>query len=456
LVLKKREADMHFNIRRIVPFLVIIILAALAIWYLGSANAQQENGPLSASGTIEAEQLSLSSEVGGRVEEVAAQEGDKVDLDQVLIRFDDSLLKAKLLQAEAALAQAQANYDLVARGLTEEQYQLGIAAARMELLSAQQALEALYENSDLLAAAALQEIALADKAIDQANKRHTNLVTPADQADIDEARAAVVLAKDALDKAQDKFEPYEKKKEDNVIRAVLLRSVAEAQNKYDAVVTRLNNITGDANDIELTIAASDLAMAEAQKVDAERRYALLVDGPDPDDVAMAEARLDMAEAGLEAALAEPSNEQLALAQAQVDAAEAAIQVLTEQIEKLTLLSPIDGIVLERAIDPGEVALPSTPLFTLAQLDDLTITVYVPEDRYGEIMLGQSAQVEVDSFPDEVFTGLVVKIADQAEYTPRNVQTQEGRRTTVFAIKLSIKNLDGRLKPGMPADVLFEQ
>jgi multidrug resistance efflux pump len=93
---------------------------------------------------------------------------------------------------------------------------------------------------------------------------------------------------------------------------------------------------------------------------------------------------------------------------------------------------------------------------LAQLDDLTITVYVPEDRYGEIMLGQSAQVEVDSFPDEVFTGLVVKIADQAEYTPRNVQTQEGRRTTVFAIKLSVKNLDGRLKPGMPADVLFEQ
>lgn len=447
---------MHFNIRRIVPFLVIIILAALVIWYLGSANAQQENGPLSASGTIEAEQLSLSSEVGGRVEEVAAQEGDKVDLDQVLIRFDDSLLKAKLLQAEAALAQAQANYDLVARGLTEEQYQLGIAAARMELLSAQQALEALYENSDLLAAAALQEIALADKAIDQANKRHTNLVTPADQADIDEARAAVVLAKDALDKAQDKFEPYEKKKEDNVIRAVLLRSVAEAQNKYDAVVTRLNNITGDANDIELAIAASDLAMAEAQKVDAERRYALLVDGPDPDDVAMAEACLDMAEAGLEAALAEPSSEQLALAQAQVDAAEAAIQVLTEQIEKLTLLSPIDGIVLKRAIDPGEVALPSTPLFTLAQLDDLTITVYVPEDRYGEIMLGQSAQVEVDSFPDEVFTGLVVKIADQAEYTPRNVQTQEGRRTTVFAIKLSVKNLDGRLKPGMPADVLFEQ
>jgi len=447
---------MQLNLRRSVAILVIIILAAVALWYLESVNAQQENGSLSASGTIETDQLNLASEVGGRVKDVLAFEGDKVSGGQVLIRFDDSLLQVQVSQAEAALAQAQANYDLVARGLTEEQYQLSVATARMELLSAQQALDALYENSDLLAAASLQEIAQADKAIDQANKRHTNLVTPADQADIDEASAVVVLARDALDKAKDKFEPYEKKKEDNVIRANLLRSVAEAQNNYDAVITRLNNLTGDVNDIELAIAASDLAMAEAQKLDAERRYALLKDGPDPDDVALVKARLQTAEANLEAALAETSSEQLAMAQAQVDAAKAAVQVLIEQLEKLTVSSPIDGMVLERAIEPGEVALPSTPLLTLAQLDDLTITVYVPEDRYGEIMLGQAAQVKVDSFPDDVFTGLVVHIADQAEYTPRNVQTQEGRRTTVFAIKLTIKNPDGRLKPGMPADVVFDQ
>lgn len=446
---------MHFSIRRIVPVLVIILLAALAIWYLGSANAQQETGGLSASGTIETDQLNLASEVGGRIEEVLAFEGDSVDVDQVLINFDDSILQAQLKQAESALSQAEANYDLVARGLTEEQYQLGIATARMELISAQQALDALYDNSDLMAAAVLQEIALADKAIDQTNKRHTNLVTPADQADIDEARAAVVLARDALDKAQDKFEPYEKKKEDNVVRAMLLRSVAEAQNNLDAVVTRLNNLTGQANDIELAIAASNLAMAEAQKADAERRYELLKDGPNPDDVALAEARLNTAEANLAAALAAPSSEQLAIAQAQVDSAQAAVQLLIEQIDRLTISSPIDGIVLERAIEPGEVALPSTPLLTLARLEDLTITVYVPEDRYGEITLGQQALVKVDSFPDEDFTGLVVKIADQAEYTPRNVSTQEGRRTTVFAVKLAIKNLDGKLKPGMPADIYFD-
>ena len=155
-------------------------------------------------------------------------------------------------------------------------------------------------------------------------------------------------------------------------------------------------------------------------------------------------------------MADPSQEQLAAAQAQIESSEAAIQVLEAQLAKLALQSVMDGIVLERVIEPGEVAIPGTPLLTLAKLDDLTITVYVPENRYGEIRLGQSAQVYVDSFPGEVFTGLVVHIADQAEFTPRNVQTEEGRQTTVFAIKLNIENLEGKLKPGMPADITFSQ
>ena len=92
--------------------------------------------------------------------------------------------------------------------------------------------------------------------------------------------------------------------------------------------------------------------------------------------------------------------------------------------------------------------------SIGQLDQLTITVYVPEDQYGIIYLGQEADVLVDSFPGEVFRGQVKYIADQAEFTPRNVQTQEGRRSTVFAVELSILYEGGKLKSGMPADVLF--
>ena len=91
---------------------------------------------------------------------------------------------------------------------------------------------------------------------------------------------------------------------------------------------------------------------------------------------------------------------------------------------------------------------------LADLNNLTITVYVPEDRYGEISLGQFADVSVDSFPGEVFSATVIHIADKAEFTPRNVQTVEGRSSTVYAIKLKVENPEGKLKIGMPADVVF--
>lgn len=445
---------MHLNPKRFAPLLVLIVLSVVALWYLTRTQVDQNIGQLSASGTIEVVQIKLASEIGGKVTHVEVEEGDNVRAGQVLVTFDDQLLKAQIEQAEAALAQAQANYALIVRGASSLQREAAIAAATAELIAAEQALKNLYENADLMAAKALQEIALADRAIDLATKRHDTLVSPADQADIDAARAAVVLAKDMLDKAQDAFEPYNKKPEDNVIRATLLRRVSEARNQYDAAVTRLNNLLGDVNEIELAMADADLALAQAQKADAERRYATLKYGPDPDDVTLAKARLEAARANLELARAETQPEEVAVAAAQVEVARSALAVLEAQLEKLRVVSPIDGRVLERAVHPGEVAVPSSTLLTLAQLDNLTITVFIPEDRYGTINLGDTAQVTVDSYPDEVFTARVIHIADRAEYTPRNVQTQEGRKTTVFAIKLAIDNLSGKLKPGMPADVLF--
>jgi HlyD family secretion protein len=88
------------------------------------------------------------------------------------------------------------------------------------------------------------------------------------------------------------------------------------------------------------------------------------------------------------------------------------------------------------------------------LDQLNVTVYIPEDTYGQINVGHKAFVSADSFPDESFEAQVIRIADQAEYTPRNVQTQEERRTTVFAIKLAVEDTQGKLKPGMPVDVVI--
>jgi len=124
------------------------------------------------------------------------------------------------------------------------------------------------------------------------------------------------------------------------------------------------------------------------------------------------------------------------------------------VAKEEIRAYLDGVVLEKLFEPGELVNPGSTLYTIGNLYTLNLTVYVPEDRYGQITLGRTYPVTVDSFPGRVFDGKVTHIADQAEFTPRNVQTVEGRKNTVFAIKLTLNNPDLALKPGMPADVNF--
>ncbi len=445
---------MHPNPRKIFPLLILVLLLAAAWWYFGSDQVKADTGILSASGTIEAIQASIAPELSGLVLEVLADEGDVVQRGTELFRQDAALLQAQWNQAQTAVAQAEANYALVAAGPTAEQRQLAVAAARLELTRAEQALEALSDNADVVAAQARQAVAVADKALDKAQQRLDSMTGVADPADVDAAWAAVVLAKDRLDKANKDFEPYRKKAEDNVVRAMFQSKVAETQKQYDATVTRYNNIVGTSNRFELALAEADLALAQVQLDEAREQYEEVADGPEQKALELAQARLEAAKAQLAAALADPSPEQLALAQAQVDTAQANLQVIQAQLDRLVLVAPMDGVILSRHVEPGEFVIPGTPLITLARLDKLTITVYVPEDRYGAIQLGQVAKVQVDSFPGQVFEAMVLRIADQAEFTPRNVQTEQGRRSTVFAVKLSVENPEGQLKPGMPADVIF--
>ena len=142
------------------------------------------------------------------------------------------------------------------------------------------------------------------------------------------------------------------------------------------------------------------------------------------------------------------------AQGAVNQAEANLALLDTQLEKLTVNAPLDGVILTRNVEPGEFVQPGAAVITMANLNELTITVYVPEDRYGEISLGQEATVTVDSFPNETFAATISSIADQAEFTPRNVQTIQGRSATVYAVKLKVRDPSGKLKLGMPADVVF--
>jgi len=445
---------MHNKMKRIIPVLLITGLAAFTWWYFTQQNATAESGVLQASGTIEATQITISPELSVKILEVMVVEGQTVKAGDLLVRFDTELLSAQFQQAQAALETAKANYDLVAAGPTSEQRQLAIAQAEAERLQAQQALDDIQENASLAAAQALHAIAIADKALDQAGDRYDVISGTADQADIDAAHATMIMAQDKLEKAQEDFKPYEKKAEDNLTRAAFQAKLASAQIAYDNAVTRYNNLAGSANQYELAVAETTKILAAEQLSEAQREYEKVKDGPDPDLLALAEARVTKANAALEAARAEPSAEALAVAQAQVEAAQAALKVLQTQLAKLSIYAPQDGVVLARSAEPGENVLPGSPLLTLANIDQLTITVYIPEDRYGQLVLGETANLQVDSYPDEDFVAAIVQIADQAEFTPRNVQTAEGRSTTVFAVKLRVDNPESKLKPGMPADVEF--
>ena len=264
------------------------------------------------------------------------------------------------------------------------------------------------------------------------------------------ASDAIAATKLKLDQARKNFDPYKYEDSSNATRQDLKESLDQAQADYDAAVRRMEYET-----------AAEQAQAALER--AEDEFESLKDGPDPDQVALFQARIDAAKSQPEqmraaVVLAETSLAQvkarLDQATSQREQAEAELSQIDVQMRKLTVYAPLAGTVISSNIEPGEFLQPGADALIIGNLENLKITVYLPEDRLGSIQLGLSAKVKVDSFPDQVFTAQVIHIADRAEFTPRNVQTEDGRRTTVFAVELIINNPDQALKPGMPADVFF--
>jgi len=169
----------------------------------------------------------------------------------------------------------------------------------------------------------------------------------------------------------------------------------------------------------------------------------------------AEAAVQAAQAQLEALKTGATQEQIAVAEAQVKQVQAAVDLLKVQLDKMTLTSPTSGLVMERTVHRGEMAVAGATLMTIANLDEVTLTIYIPEDEIGKVKVGQTVEVNVDSFPGKVFEGQVNYIASEAEFTPKNVQTKKERVNMVFAVKVKIPNPEHELKPGMPADALIK-
>jgi HlyD family secretion protein len=392
----------------------------------GTARAAETS--LSASGTIEGEEVSITAEVGGRIEALLADEGDEVEAGAVLVRVDEALLKAQVNQAQAALETAKAKLAQVEVGARPEE----IAAAQAGLAEAQAIQEGAYRA---------WQNAL------EAREDPQQLETQ-----ISQARTEVELAKVQLDQARtalteaevmrDHYQLFQAGDDNKTRYLASLKQVEAAQANVGAAEVVLK---GAQVQLEHLLTMKEIPLVLNAQVNAAWA-----------EYQTTQATVEVAQAALEALEAGPTEEEVAVAQAEVAKAEAALGVLKVQLEKLTLRSPTGGLVTGRTVQVGEMAVPGASLMTVADLGAVTLTVYIPEDEIGRVKVGQAVEVSVDSFPGKVFEGQVSYIASEAEFTPKNVQTQKERVNMVFAVKVKVPNPEHELKPGMPADAVIKE
>ena len=412
----------HGSVRRILPMLVPVALLVGGLIYLAAISGSA-SGPLETSGTVEGVEVSVASEIPGRVVEVLVAEGQAVQRGDPLFRLDEASIEVRRRKATAVAAAA-------------------VTAARLQLVKAEQELDALLEDAPLVMAQAQSDLAAARDALDDAQRRRAYQQSGRRATDetIEGVEAQLALAEEAVDQADHTAANLSDLSSSDPKRAAAEAALYGARQQRDAIKTNLNWYTGEPTDIDQAMLDARVALAEAQVLRAQLEWEKWKDGPDPSALELAQASVDNAKAQLEAAEA---------------TAAAELDTLDLDADKVTVRAPVSGVVLTRLIEPGEVVAAGATLFTIGQLDALRITVYLPEDRYGGVSLGEQAQVTVDTFPGDQFVAMVSRIADEAEFTPRNVQTEEGRRTMVFAVELSVMDPEQKLRPGMPASVSFD-
>jgi HlyD family secretion protein len=383
------------------PALVVALVAVAAglalagwVWW---RDRQDARDVIQASGRIEVTEVNVSSRVTGRVIKRYVDEGADVKAGQLIAILEGEELEAQLRQALATLHSAEAR-------LLQARISLRIepTLVQAQIRQAEENLRSAEERLHLL----------------QAGSRPQEIEEG--RANLRQNLARLEIARLTRDRYRD-----------------LLADGAIAKQDLDR-------------------AESDLQAADAAVRATRERLAVLEEGSRVEDIRAAQAERDRAAAALEAARANAAT--LDLRQQDVRAGEAAVREaqanvrrLETQVAELKVFAPLDATVLTKAVEAGEVVAAGKPLVLLGDLDHPWIKVYVTETEVGKVKLGAPARILVDSFPQQPFRGTVSWIADEAEFTPKNIQTKEERVNLVYAVKITIDNAQRKLKAGMTAD-----
>jgi len=386
------------RLKVLLPLVLVLAAAGIGVHYWLT---RAENEALELSGRIEGYETDLGAKVGGRVASVNVREGDTVRAGQIVAQLDDEELQAQLAAAQARVAAAQEQ-------VSQAQIQIEVVDSQLQearLAWQQSEGDAAGRVSQSAAAVAAAEAQLAEA-----------------QAREQEARSSLRLARTD----RDRF-------------ATLVSEGAVSQQQFDQVQTQFES----AQD---TLAAREAAVVAAQQQVNAARGALT-------QAQSSEFNPDIRSAQVERLQKQRSQAQaqLAATQAELQRSRSAQQEVQARLNDLDITSPIDGVVLTRTVEPGEVIASGAIVLTVVNLGDVYLRGYLPEGEIGNIRVGQPANVFLDSAPETPLAATVSSVDTEASFTPENIYFQEDRVKQVFGLRLSIDNPDGFAKPGMPAD-----
>jgi HlyD family secretion protein len=386
---------------------------------------------LSSAGTVRTGQSAVITwQTSGKVGEVNVKLGDHVSAGQVLAALDSSALSPSTINARQNLIAAKKNLDDLLNSKLQQ------AQALQAVSDAQAALDQLKETHAKDTGQAQVDLAAAQKAVDDAQKKRNALNYPhsTDQLVIQKAETDYLLAKADYKEALQKFNLYAKKNLTNPDRVAALNALVAAKQKMDQAFAKYNWYLQMPTANEIAQADANLALAQANLAAAQSAYDNLKNGPNAAEIAVAEARLADAQRAWERVKDGPNPDDIAAAQAAVDAAQATLN-------QIQLTAPISGTITELDIASGDMVSSGTQAFRIDDFSAIYVDLEVSEIDINNLQPGQPATLTFDAIPDKQYTGVVTRIGTVGTVSQGVVN---------YPVTVQITNPDEAVKPGMTA------
>lgn len=243
--------------------------------------------------------------------------------------------------------------------------------------------------------------------------------------------------------------------------------VAQARSKVAAKEQTVARLKSGSRPEEIAQARAKLDQAQARLSDATKLYkrhkVLAKTGSLPPQTFdnttasydAAKAEVEAARQALELAVKGPRVEDISAAEADLAAAQAELELAQKNLADTELVAPSAGVIQARILEPGDMASPQRPAYTLALTNPVWIRAFVEEPDLGKIAPGMTAYIATDSYPNKIYKGWVGYVSPTAEFTPKRVQTAELRTKLVYRMKIIVCNPAGELRLGMPVTVSID-